>query len=94
MPVVSPGTQFSSTNKTDRHDITEILLKHHNPNPKPLHFHIMLVVFFMDHSWKIFTYLNCFLIILYLTDVWNALNMFSILLDKHKFELPSYVDRC
>ena len=23
----SPGTQVSSTNKTDRHDITEILLK-------------------------------------------------------------------
>jgi hypothetical protein len=23
----SPGTPFSSTNKTDRHDITEILLK-------------------------------------------------------------------
>ena len=60
MPVVSPGTQFSSTNKTDRHDITEILLKHHNPNPKPFHFHIMLVGFFMDHSWKIFTYLTLF----------------------------------
>jgi hypothetical protein len=34
----SPGTLVSSTNKTDRHDITEILLKvalkHHNPNPK------------------------------------------------------------
>jgi hypothetical protein len=25
--VVSPGTSVSSTNKTDRHDITEILLK-------------------------------------------------------------------
>jgi hypothetical protein len=25
--VVSPGTLISSTNKTDRHDITEILLK-------------------------------------------------------------------
>jgi hypothetical protein len=24
---VSPGTQISSTNKTDRHDITEILVK-------------------------------------------------------------------
>ena len=34
----SPGTPVSSTNKTDRHGITEILLKvvlkHHNPNPK------------------------------------------------------------
>ena len=33
----SPGTPVSSTNKTDCHDITEILLKigvkHHNPNP-------------------------------------------------------------
>ena len=33
----SPGTPVSSTNKTDRHDITQILLKvafkHHNPNP-------------------------------------------------------------
>ena len=32
-----PGTLVSSTNETDRHDITEILLKvslkHHNPNP-------------------------------------------------------------
>jgi hypothetical protein len=31
----SPGTPTSSTNKTDRHNITEILLsdiKHHNPN--------------------------------------------------------------
>ena len=25
--MVSPGTPVSSTNKTDRHDITEILLK-------------------------------------------------------------------
>jgi hypothetical protein len=34
----SPGTPVSSTNKTDCHGITEILLKvvlkHHNPNPK------------------------------------------------------------
>ena len=34
-----PGTPISSTNKTDRHDITEILLtvalKHHNTNPDP-----------------------------------------------------------
>jgi hypothetical protein len=33
----SPGTPVSSTNKTDRHDITEILfkvkLKRHNPDP-------------------------------------------------------------
>jgi len=32
----SPGTPVSTTNKIDRHDITEILLKvtlkHHNPN--------------------------------------------------------------
>jgi hypothetical protein len=37
----SPGTPVSSTNKTDRHDITEILLKqsgvkHHNHNPNLL----------------------------------------------------------
>jgi len=31
--VVSQGTPVSSTIKTDYHDITEILLKHHNPNP-------------------------------------------------------------
>jgi hypothetical protein len=35
--VVYPGTPISSTNKTDRHDITEILLKVAlntiNPNP-------------------------------------------------------------
>ena len=35
--VVSPGTLVSSSNKTDHHNITEILLKvvlkHHNPNP-------------------------------------------------------------
>jgi hypothetical protein len=36
----SPGTLVSSTNKTDRHDITEILIivengvKQSNPNPK------------------------------------------------------------
>ena len=35
------GTLVSSTNKTDHHDITEILIvlsgiKHHNPNPNPL----------------------------------------------------------
>jgi hypothetical protein len=34
-----PGTQVSSTNKTDCQDLTEILLKgsgikHHNPNPE------------------------------------------------------------
>jgi hypothetical protein len=33
----SPNIQVSTTNKTDRHDITEILLKvalkHHDPNP-------------------------------------------------------------
>jgi hypothetical protein len=33
----SPGTPVSSTNKTDYHNIIEILLKigikHHNPNP-------------------------------------------------------------
>ena len=28
----SPDTLVSSTNKTDCHDITEILLKHHKPN--------------------------------------------------------------
>jgi hypothetical protein len=36
----STGTPVSSTNKIDRHDITEILLKvpltHHNPNPNRL----------------------------------------------------------
>jgi hypothetical protein len=34
----SPGIPVSSTNKTDRHDITEILLKikHHNPNHNPI----------------------------------------------------------
>jgi hypothetical protein len=37
----SPGTLVSSTNKTDRHDTTEILLKvvlnNININPKPNH---------------------------------------------------------
>jgi hypothetical protein len=28
----SPGTLVSSTNKTDRHNITESGIKHHNPN--------------------------------------------------------------
>ena len=33
------GTPDSSTNKTDLHDLTEILLnvEHHNPNAKPYH---------------------------------------------------------
>jgi hypothetical protein len=35
----SPGTPVSSTNKTDRHDMTEILLKvpvnHHKPINQP-----------------------------------------------------------
>jgi len=31
----SPGTPVSSTNKTDHNDITEILLKHHNPPAHP-----------------------------------------------------------
>jgi hypothetical protein len=35
----SPGSPVSSTNKTDPHDITEILLKsgikHHKPNLSP-----------------------------------------------------------
>ena len=35
----SPGTLVSSTNKIDRHDITENIVekgvKHHNPPPKP-----------------------------------------------------------
>ena len=30
----SPGTPVSSTNKTDRHNITESGIKHHNLNPK------------------------------------------------------------
>ena len=29
-----PGTPDSSTNKTDHHDITEILLKRHKPKPR------------------------------------------------------------
>jgi hypothetical protein len=29
----SPGTLVSSTIKNDHYDITEILLKHNNPNP-------------------------------------------------------------
>ena len=35
----SPGTQVSSTNKTDRHDLTEILLKValNAIKPKPIH---------------------------------------------------------
>ena len=32
MSVVFSGYSVSSTNKTDRHDTTEILLKHHKPN--------------------------------------------------------------
>jgi hypothetical protein len=36
MSVVSSGTPVSSTNKTDRHDITEYIvvsgINHHNPN--------------------------------------------------------------
>jgi hypothetical protein len=34
----SPGTLVSSTNNTDRHDITEILLKYHNPYPTAYHY--------------------------------------------------------
>jgi hypothetical protein len=37
----SPGTPVSSTNKTDRHDITEIVesgVKHHKPNPTIVNF--------------------------------------------------------
>jgi len=35
----SPGTPVSSTNKTDRHDMSEILLKvDHNPTPKEVQF--------------------------------------------------------
>jgi hypothetical protein len=30
-----PGTPASSTNKTDRHDITESDVKHHKPKPNP-----------------------------------------------------------
>ena len=37
----SPGTAVSSINKTDRHDITNIVesgVKHQNPNPRmPIH---------------------------------------------------------
>jgi hypothetical protein len=29
----SPGTMVSSINKIDHHDIAEVLLKNHNPNP-------------------------------------------------------------
>ena len=32
VPRFPPGTAVSSTYNTDRHDITEILLKYHNPN--------------------------------------------------------------
>ena len=42
----SPGTPVSSTNKTDRHDITEILLKvvlkHHKPKPNKMNCELML----------------------------------------------------
>ena len=37
----SPGTPVSSTNKTDRHDITEIVesgVKHHKPSPTIVNF--------------------------------------------------------
>jgi hypothetical protein len=36
----SQGTLVSSTNKTDCHNVTEILLKHHNPNPNPVQWYI------------------------------------------------------
>jgi len=41
----SSGTPLSSTNKTNRHDITEILLNrvnHQNPNPKPKSFELVV----------------------------------------------------
>ena len=47
----SPGTLVSSTNKTDHHDTTEILLKgikYHNPNPEyPV---ITTSIFFVTHT--------------------------------------------
>ena len=44
---LSPGTPVSSTNKTDCHDITEILsgAKHHNPNP-----HNPLIIFLFEFA--------------------------------------------
>ena len=46
---LSPGTPVSSTNKTDRHDITEILLKvkHHKPNQTELPFACNMIECYM-----------------------------------------------
>ena len=43
----SPGTLVSSTNKTDRHDITESGIKHHNPKPVKVWFKFFF--FFFRH---------------------------------------------
>jgi len=49
----SPGTPVSSTNKTDHHDITEILLrvevKHHNPPTQFLTIIFLLIFFFSSN---------------------------------------------
>ena len=45
----SPGIPDCSTNKTDCHDIVEILLKvelikHHNPNPSHIYYYVLQIV--------------------------------------------------
>jgi membrane-anchored protein YejM (alkaline phosphatase superfamily) len=48
------GTPVSSTNKTDHHDITEILLKAvlkpHNPNPNPQEYIVCMSYNLLDNS--------------------------------------------
>ena len=48
-PWFSPSTPVSSTSKTDRHDITESGIKHHNPNPT-LHIDILLLCIIINET--------------------------------------------
>ena len=67
----SPGTRVSSTNKTDRHDITEILVKVALSTIKPLHYYkelrfwswyiilSELVTSIESHKGRLFSTINC-----------------------------------
>ena len=46
---LAAGTPVSSTNETDCHDITEILLKYHKPN-QPYRFTIIVIYFTLEYG--------------------------------------------
>jgi hypothetical protein len=64
----SPGPPVSSTNKADRHDMTEILLRHHQTNKHPHDNHWPdLICITIAQNVKTFRFLKDTKVMLYIT---------------------------